>query len=165
MKISTYCEMFGSLPQWVSPVYSAPRISGMSITVIDTMANSTDSHLRDREADAHRGLDEVAVDAEQDDERRDGGEDQELDEVAELGPRHRRPLAGAAVEEKAHVGGEDQHVDRGVLRRHHAEEAEDRMQRAAHGRISLTEARIERGVAHTAKQMAIVASRYFTYFW
>ena len=43
MKISTYCEMFGSLPQWVSPVSLAPRSMKASMMVIDTIAKSTES--------------------------------------------------------------------------------------------------------------------------
>jgi hypothetical protein len=39
------------------------------------------------------------------------------------------------------------------------------VQRAAHRAISVAVAISECGVAHTAKQMAMVASRYFTYFW
>ncbi len=43
MKMSTYCEITGNLPQWVSPVSSAPRKRNASMTVIETIAKSTES--------------------------------------------------------------------------------------------------------------------------
>jgi hypothetical protein len=42
MKISTYCEIAGILPQRTSPVFIAPRKRKMSMAVIDTMASRTD---------------------------------------------------------------------------------------------------------------------------
>ena len=89
-------------------------------------------HLRHREPDPHRGLDEVAVHTEEDD---DGGrrrEDRELRRMALLRPRHRRHLAGPAVEQEADERRQDQDVDGGVLGRHHAEEPEDGVRGSAH---------------------------------
>jgi hypothetical protein len=42
MKISTYCEIAGILPQWTSPVFMAPRKRKMSIAVIATIASRTE---------------------------------------------------------------------------------------------------------------------------
>ena len=88
--------------------------------------------LRHGEPDPDRRLDEVAVDAEEDDEHRDRRKDRELRRMALLRPRHRRDLAGPAVEEEAHEGGEDQDVDGGVLGGHDPQEAEHRVRRSSH---------------------------------
>ena len=42
MKISTYCEIAGILPQRTSPVLLAPRKRKTSMAVIDTIANRTE---------------------------------------------------------------------------------------------------------------------------
>ena len=86
MKISTYCEIAGILPQRTSPVL---RRAAEEEDVDGGDRHHREQHredLRHRELDPDRRLDEVAVDAEEDDEDRRGGEDRELRRMAASSP-------------------------------------------------------------------------------
>ena len=89
MKISTYCEIAGILPQCVSPVLRGVPEQEDVDHRHRHHGEEHREHLRHREGDAHRGLDEVAVDAEEDDDRGGAEEDRELRQVARLGPAAR----------------------------------------------------------------------------
>ena len=86
MKISTYCEIAGILPQRTSPVLLRAAEEEDVDGGDRHHREQHREHLRHREADPDRGLDEVAVDAEEDDEQRDAREDRELRRMPRLRP-------------------------------------------------------------------------------
>ena len=86
MKISTYWEIAGILPHCTSPVRLRPAE--------EEYVDGRDRHhgeqhradLRHRQTDADRRLDEIPVDAEEDDDDRGAGEDGELRGMALSSP-------------------------------------------------------------------------------
>lgn len=76
-------------------------------------------HLGNRQADAHLRFHEIPEHAQGDDEKRRGGENEELRGVSLGGPRHGGLLVPAPVEQEADVGGEDEDVHGRILGRPH----------------------------------------------
>ena len=134
------------------------------MAVIDDHREEHRADLRHRELDANRRLDEVPVDAEEDDDERSSRKDRELRRVARLRPGDGRHLPRPAVEQEAHERREDQDVHRRVLGGHDAEVAQHRVDDPPMARISETVAMIDRGVAQTMKQSVTAISRYLMYF-